>query len=76
LKAFAGGIDGSGGSAGVRIRNFDQPTPPSLNANEIAFWFAPTGTYAGMGGLLFYDATNYWWFAASASLTVTALVNP
>jgi hypothetical protein len=60
---------------GVCLRTFSSASRPVLSVNEVAFWFAATGTYAGMG-LLFYDGGIYWRFAASDGLNVTALVNP
>jgi hypothetical protein len=62
--------------AGVCLRTFGGSSHPTLSVNEVAFWFAASGPYAGMGGLLFYDGGNYWWFAAAGGMPVTAMVNP
>lgn len=64
-------------SQGLLIRSFNQSFRPTLNINEIAFWFDSGGaTNPNKGGLLFYDGTNYWWFAAVGGGAVTALTNP
>jgi hypothetical protein len=78
LQTFTDGVDGSGASAGVRHRFYNQCARPTLGTGETAFWFRTvtptcTGTGNGHGGLLHFDGGNYWWWhGASGGGTVVA----
>ncbi len=62
-----------GDVAGSLLRNFNQATRPTLNSDECAFYYR---TGDGLGGLLYFDGTNYWWWRAASGGAVTAEVNP
>jgi len=63
-----------GDVAGVLIRNFNQESRPTLNNDEIAFWYKPS---AGKPGLLYNDGTNYFWWRGLASDGSMAMeINP
>ncbi len=60
---------------GNLIRRFSQETRPTLNTGEAVFWRRPSD---GFTGLLFYDGTSYFWWAAPSdgSTAVKCFGNP
>ena len=64
-----------GDNGGVLIRTFDQSARPTLNDNEVAFWYRNTD---GVFGLLFKDGPsgNYFWVAGSNGNAASAYANP
>ncbi len=64
-------LDASG--SGFLHRDFLQAARPTLNSKETAFYYR---TGDGLGGLLHFDGTNYWWWRAASGGTVIAELNP
>ena len=64
-----------GDVSGNLIRRFSQNTRPTLNTGEVAFWHRPSD---GFIGLLFFDGTSYFWWAAPSdgSTAVKCFGNP
>lgn len=74
--AARGGLGTSNGAIPLRV--FAQATVPTLSTNEIAIWYDTAGaTHGGDIGVLFYDGTDfYWWAAPIAGGAVTLYKNP